>query len=167
MVIVVQNLLMKRKGRPDYSPRWSTTQSWYRLCPKDHFHFNFTEPQQPLSALFTTHWTNDYSSIRDLSFGKTDKSRGYVDLFLTEHYLHKIVDCTNRYAENTTNSSQHPTSKNCKPLTIEELRTFIGLLYHAVTAWLITGKYIGHISQYFLNIYLETGLNLFWNAYIL
>lgn len=82
--------------------------------------------------------------MRDISFTKTnellvpplDSPREYVDLFLTDDYLQKIVDCTNRNAENIRNSTQFRRSRitNWKPLTIEELRIFIGLLYHTGTA---------------------------------
>ncbi|CAG5000879.1 unnamed protein product [Parnassius apollo] len=67
-----------------------------------------TDLQQPSRTASTTCWTTDSSSMRDISFTKTkellvpppDSPRGYVDLFLTDDYLQKIVDSTNRNAEN-------------------------------------------------------------------
>ncbi|CAG5006200.1 unnamed protein product [Parnassius apollo] len=102
-----------------------------------------TDLQQPSRTASTTRWTTDSSSMRDISFTKTnellvpppDRPNQYVDLFLTDYYLQKIVDSTNRNAENIRNSTQFRRSRitNWKPLTIEELKIFIDLLYHTST----------------------------------
>ncbi|CAG5023050.1 unnamed protein product [Parnassius apollo] len=81
-----------------------------------------TDRQQPSRTASTTRWTTDSNSMRDISFTKTNKllvprpdsPRGYVDLFLTNDYLQKIVDSTNRNTENIRNSTQF-----CKSLSLE------------------------------------------------
>lgn len=125
-------------------------------------------PDQPSRAASTTRWsTTDSSSMRkEIPFTRTnellilppDNPRGYLDLFLSDDYLQKIVDCTNKFAETWKSSTHQRKSRisNWKQLTIEELKIFIGLLYHTGTAkmnrlvdyWKVHRLYKSVFAQY-------------------
>ncbi|XP_063380254.1 piggyBac transposable element-derived protein 4-like [Cydia fagiglandana] len=133
-----QNLLPRRSSLPAMS-------ALEQLRPRPNQTSGTTPaPEQPSRAASTTRWTTNSSSMRDFPFTKTNEllvpepanPRGYLDLFLTDDYLQKIVDCTNRQAEKLKNSSKHRKGRiiNWKPLTLEEFKIFIGLVYHSGTA---------------------------------
>lgn len=100
--------------------------------------------EQPSRAASTTCWSTDFSSMREIPFSRTNgllvpapnNPRDYFDLFISEDYLQRIVDCSNKYAENLKNSSNQVQSRitQWKSLTLEELKIFIGLLLHTATA---------------------------------
>nr|XP_022900680.1 piggyBac transposable element-derived protein 4-like [Onthophagus taurus] len=82
--------------------------------------------------------------MREIPFTRTNSllvpapnnPKDYFDLFVSEDYLQKIVNCSNRYAEKLKNSSNQAQSRitQWKSLTMEELKIFIGLLLHTSTA---------------------------------
>ncbi|XP_011146244.2 piggyBac transposable element-derived protein 4-like isoform X2 [Harpegnathos saltator] len=133
-IFVPFSQLSVRPVSPSGSAAPSATTVSLPQCPSD----------QPSRAASTTRWSTDFSSMREIPFTRTNEllvsaannPRDYLDLFLNEDYLQKIVDCSNRYAENLKNSSHQVQSRisQWKPLTVEELKIFIGLLLHTGTA---------------------------------
>ncbi|XP_015922720.2 piggyBac transposable element-derived protein 4-like [Parasteatoda tepidariorum] len=115
------------------------------------------------NQLAATCWSTDFSSIKKIPFTRTNtllvpapnNPRDYFNLFVSEDYLQKIVDCSNRYAENLKNLSNQFQSRitQWKSLTLEELKIFIGLLLHTSSAkivdyWKIHRLYKSVFPQY-------------------
>lgn len=66
--------------------------------------------------------------------------RDYLDLFLNSELLQQIETQTNIYAEFIKSNSTRPKAliKKWKPINVDQLRTFLGLLFHMGTIQLST-----------------------------
>ncbi|XP_038209546.1 piggyBac transposable element-derived protein 4-like [Zerene cesonia] len=102
------------------------------------------ESPEPAIEGSTSHWSTSCSSIKQIPFVRESKLHieppsqpiDYFCLFFDEEYLRMIVECTNRYAESMKSSSEHRHARisRWKNLTVEEFKTFLGLLLHTGTA---------------------------------
>lgn len=101
--------------------------------------------EDPSGEVPAANWSTDCSSLKEirttppenrLLVSPPNSPIGYLDLFLNNDYLSKIVDCTNNYADKIKSMTQQSRARifAWKPLTVEELKTFIGLIYHTGTA---------------------------------
>lgn len=99
---------------------------------------------EPATEGSTTHWSTSCSSMQQIPFIRKSELHveppsqpiDYFFLFFHHDYLKIIMDCTNKYATRMKNSSElrHARISRWKELTIEELKTFLGLLLHTGTA---------------------------------
>ncbi|CAK1600359.1 unnamed protein product [Parnassius mnemosyne] len=114
------------------------------------------ESPEPATEGSTSHWSTSCSSMKQILFVRESKLHveppshptDYFCLFFNEEYLRMIVECTNRYADCMKSSSEHRHARisRWKELTVEEFKTFLGLLLHTGTAKMnrLTDYWKGH-----------------------
>jgi hypothetical protein len=95
---------------------------------------------EPATEGSTSLWSTSCSSMKQIPFVRKSKLHvqppsqpiNYFCLFFNEEYLRIIVECTKKYAERLKSSSEHRQARisRWKELTVEEFKTFLGLLLH-------------------------------------